>query len=182
MSILWYCGMLKLLTLIMRLVQLLKRQSRSTAHLTERYGRESWAVITGGSDGIGLEMAKELSRRHFNIVIIARNPEKLKVASASITKTNIKTQVKTIEFDFSRTIAIEDYQRLIVDQIQDLDVSLLVNNVGTMLPGDFEQVSLVKHKEMIDVGIVPSTLLTKLLMAKMLGRPRRTGVMFVTSA
>ena len=99
-----------------------------------------------------------------------------------ITKTNIKTQVKTIEFDFSRTIAIEDYQRLIVDQIQDLDVSLLVNNVGTMLPGDFEQVSLVKHKEMIDVGIVPSTLLTKLLMAKMLGRPRRTGVMFVTSA
>ena len=66
--------------------------------------------------------------------------------------------------------------------MKDLDISLLINNVGSLLPGDFDKVSLEQHKDMIDVGIIPGTLLTKLLMDKMLKRPKRTGVMFVTSA
>ncbi len=67
---------------MLRLGQLVRRQVRTTEHLTDRYGRGSWAVVTGGTDGIGLEMAKELGRRHFNIVIIGRNSEKLAAASA----------------------------------------------------------------------------------------------------
>ena len=39
----------------------------------------SWAVITGGSDGIGFAMAKNLAvNSNFNICIIGRNAEKMK--------------------------------------------------------------------------------------------------------
>ena len=42
------------------------------------------AVVTGGSDGIGLEYAKELAQRSMNIVLISRNPDKLKKAAIEI--------------------------------------------------------------------------------------------------
>ncbi len=41
--------------------------------LVDRYGGDSWALITGGSDGIGLGFAQELAKLGFNICIIARN-------------------------------------------------------------------------------------------------------------
>jgi len=36
-------------------------------------GGSSWAVVTGGSDGIGLAMCKKLANEGFNILIVARN-------------------------------------------------------------------------------------------------------------
>ena len=40
---------------------------------TERYGPNSWAVVTGSTDGIGKECAKYLGKQGFNIVLISRN-------------------------------------------------------------------------------------------------------------
>jgi len=54
---------LKFLELLYRLIWTIKRQIRTTDYLTERYGKGSWAVVTGGSDGIGLEICKELARK-----------------------------------------------------------------------------------------------------------------------
>jgi len=48
----------------------------------ETYGykkgtERTWAVVTGGSDGIGLEVCKKLAREGFNICIVSRS--KLKI-------------------------------------------------------------------------------------------------------
>jgi 17beta-estradiol 17-dehydrogenase / very-long-chain 3-oxoacyl-CoA reductase len=51
---------------------------------TERYGEESWAVITGSTDGIGKASAMHLARLGFNIVLIARNVEKLQDVAKQI--------------------------------------------------------------------------------------------------
>lgn len=68
-----------------------------------------------------------------------------------------------------------------IDKVKDLDISILINNAGFMVPGDFERISLEEHKQMIDVGIMPATMITKLLTNKMLSRGKRTAVVFVTS-
>ena len=45
----------------------------------KRYkGRDTWAIVTGGSDGIGLAFAERLAHRGFNVLITGRNEEKLK--------------------------------------------------------------------------------------------------------
>ena len=50
----------------------------------ERYGLKSWAVVTGGSDGVGLGFCEELAALGFNICMIARNKAKMESALAKI--------------------------------------------------------------------------------------------------
>jgi len=69
-------------------------------NLAEKYGKGSWAVITGGSDGIGLEFCYQLASQGFNIVIIARNEEKSKAAGAKIMEKYENIAVKVITADF----------------------------------------------------------------------------------
>jgi short-subunit dehydrogenase len=62
-----------------------------------------------------------------------------------------------------------------------LDISILINNAGYMLPGTFDKVGIEEHRKMIDVGIMPATMITKLLTDQMLKREGRSAVMFVSS-
>jgi len=43
----------------------------------ERYGKGSWVVVSGGSDGIGLGFAHRFASFGFNIILISRNESKL---------------------------------------------------------------------------------------------------------
>ena len=53
---------------------------RCKQNLNAKYGRRdgsSWAVVTGGSDGIGLEMCHQLADQGFNICIMSRSKDKI---------------------------------------------------------------------------------------------------------
>lgn len=50
---------------------------RSTKNFIKIYGKYSWVVITGGTDGIGLGFCEVFAELGFNICIIARNEKKL---------------------------------------------------------------------------------------------------------
>ncbi|VDN34042.1 unnamed protein product, partial [Gongylonema pulchrum] len=87
-----------------------------------------WAVVTGATDGIGKGYAFELARSGFSILLISRTQSRLDEVKNEIEqKTGV--QVRTIVFDFSNP-DLENYERLLVPQIQQLDVGVLVNNVG----------------------------------------------------
>jgi 17beta-estradiol 17-dehydrogenase / very-long-chain 3-oxoacyl-CoA reductase len=46
-------------------------------NLQQIYGVGSWAVVSGSTDGIGWGFVQELASRHFNIVLLARNEQKV---------------------------------------------------------------------------------------------------------
>ena len=67
---------------------------RCKQNLYKKYGSQegsSWAVVTGGSDGIGLELCNQLGEQGFNICIISRNMEKIeqKIAELRTSHPNI---------------------------------------------------------------------------------------------
>jgi short-subunit dehydrogenase len=99
------------------------------------YGKGSWVVITGGSDGIGYGFAQELAKLGFNMVLIARNKKKLK-DTAIFLAGRYKIEVITIQKDFTKTYESDFYDE-IMEKISHLDVSILVNNVGTAVGGGF---------------------------------------------
>ncbi|KAF7636336.1 hypothetical protein Mgra_00004322 [Meloidogyne graminicola] len=83
----------------------------------------NWALITGGTDGIGREYVNELAKRNFNIVIISRTKSRLdKVASEEL-------RSEQFPFDFTNP-KVEDYEKNIFNKIDDIDIGILVNNVG----------------------------------------------------
>ena len=57
----WYVGFVQLAWWISRVVALVYRTYFGTDCTTERYGEDSWAVVTGSTDGIGLAAAKHLA-------------------------------------------------------------------------------------------------------------------------
>src|SRR4051812_6539766 len=77
---------------------------RCPHNLIQRYGQGSYAVITGGSDGMGKCFAFELVRRGFNIVLIARNPAKLQAVADELkaVSLNRSADIRIISKDFTR--------------------------------------------------------------------------------
>ena len=97
-------------------------------HDLRKYGE--WVVVTGCTDGIGLQYALQLAARGFNIVLISRSEEKLQtVSNGIIAKFHVKTKI--IVYDFTK---IDGYKN-IAKELENLDVGILVNNVGTHYSG-----------------------------------------------
>ena len=63
---------------------------QSSTRMLDLYGEgqrnKFWAVVTGGSDGIGLAMCKRLAKDGFNICMVARNEEKMQQKLGEIKK------------------------------------------------------------------------------------------------
>lgn len=96
------------------------------------YGKSSYAIITGGSKGIGLALAKQLAARGFHLVLIARNKSDLASAKEEIREQFPSVDVTTRSFDFN--VLGEPNKEHDMWELLDLDdkrdYSMLVNNVG----------------------------------------------------
>jgi 17beta-estradiol 17-dehydrogenase / very-long-chain 3-oxoacyl-CoA reductase len=92
--------------------------------------KDSWALVTACTDGIGLGFAQTLAQNGINIIQVSRNPLKLKQCASDLSS-KYGVQVKSITKDFSECSADPtQFFSDIFDQCKDLDVSILVNNVG----------------------------------------------------
>ncbi|XP_041644223.1 testosterone 17-beta-dehydrogenase 3 [Cheilinus undulatus] len=87
-----------------------------------------WAVVTGASEGIGRAYAFELAEQGMNVVIMSRTKAALDQVAKKISETTGQ-RVKVIVADFMK----ENVFRELQDQLKDLNIGVLVNNVG-MLP------------------------------------------------
>ncbi|XP_013784109.2 inactive hydroxysteroid dehydrogenase-like protein 1 [Limulus polyphemus] len=93
----------------------------------KRYG--SWAVVTGGTDGIGKAYCREFAKRGLNIIIISRSLDKLKTTAEELEK-DFGVATGIIQADF--TEISRDLYTEIKEQLEDKEIGILVNNVGVM--------------------------------------------------
>ena len=117
----------------------------------------NYVLITGGSDGIGLELAKLFAKDKHNLVLAARNIEKLNKAKEMLKCEGI--DVRIISVDLS---SMEECEKLI-KYIEDnnLSVDTLVNNAGIGSFGEFKDISWEKEEALIDINIKALSKLTK---------------------
>lgn len=114
------------------------------------------ALVTGASSGIGRDIARELSKKGYDLVLVARNLEKLYEL-----KKELETNVDVVSMDISN---IENCKKL-HDKYGDIDI--LVNNAGFGDCGYFLKTSLDKEIQMINTNIVAYHVLTKLYLRDM---------------
>jgi len=90
-------------------------------------GSQSYAVITGATGGIGKSLAKNLYRKGFNVIIHGRNEKKLR---ATVEEIKALREDGIVEFFVAdATSASVDYTG-IAERFDDLNITLLINNVG----------------------------------------------------
>lgn len=117
----------------------------------------TYALITGGSDGIGLEIAKLFAKDKHNIILAARNMEKLNKAKEILIKEGIN--VKIVSIDLS---SMEECDKLInFIRENNIEIDTLVNNAGIGSFGYFNDISWDIEEELIDINIKALTKLTK---------------------
>ena len=121
------------------------------------------ALVTGASSGIGLEMAKYLDSLGYELILVARNKEKLELLAK-----RLNHKAKIIVMDLKNT---EDIKSLYV-LVKNDDIDLLVNNAGFGLCGNFSETDLTTELEMIDVNIKAYHILTKLFLKDMRKKDR----------
>ena len=95
------------------------------------------AVITGGSDGIGLGIAKAFAREGANLLLIGKDPEKLQKAQQALLN-EFGVQVHTLSADLSKTETVAEVVKDIEQLLSKVDI--LVNNAGLGKFVPFEQV------------------------------------------
>jgi len=102
---------------------------------TARYPlRDKVVVITGGSRGLGLVLARYVCARGGNIALIARDPEELARAKADLAPRGGKTL--TIQCDLLDSGQIQSAVRQIIDRFSKIDI--LINNAGIIEVGPLE--------------------------------------------
>ncbi len=89
----------------------------------ERFG--PWAVVAGGSDGIGAAFARELAGRGVNVAAIARRKEPLAALCRGL-RTDYGVEARGIQADLTG----DDLLREVGAATDDLDVGLFVYNAG----------------------------------------------------
>ncbi len=114
------------------------------------------ALITGASSGIGRDMAKYLGDKGFDLILVARNKERLEEV-----KTEIKTNVEIIIMD----LASEENCITLYNKVKDVDI--LINNAGFGTFGKFTETNLDTELEMIKTNIIAVHTLTKLFLSDM---------------
>ncbi|CAI2359074.1 unnamed protein product [Moneuplotes crassus] len=154
--------------------RLFKTFLRPGRNLFKRY-QGGYVLVTGATFGLGLEYARQFASKGFNLVLVARNQEKLDGVKRKFKEEFGDIDIKLIVFDFDKPYTAEGYQPLkdALNQIE--DISVLVNNVGALKADYFNDLDIDMINTMLQVNLVPQTIITKFMLPKLLERSKNQG-------
>lgn len=122
------------------------------------------ALITGASSGIGYEFAKRFARNGYHPVIVSRNEARLAEISEEL-EDRYAVTATVVAKDLCRPAA----PRELYDELEaaGIDLDVLVNNAGMGANGQFTDLPLEKHQDLIQLNISAVTALCHLFGNKM---------------
>ena len=139
----------------------------------KQYG--PWAVIAGGSEGVGAAFADELSKAGLNLVLVARKPGPLEETAEKVRGNGV--EVRTLALDLLADDAVEQIRQA----TDDVEVGLLIFNAGANSYGhEFVSGDLDGFRGVITLNIDRQLELSHLFGSKMKERGRG-GIMLLGS-
>lgn len=140
--------------------------------LKAKYGQ--WVVITGATDGVGLEYAREFARRKHSLILLGRNEAKLQKVKDELKGVIQERNIVTICVDFEKA-TIDDYKE-IADKIDSSkrEIGILINNAGVMYRSPNKLLDQSKKDDwaQITVNCTATVLVTRACLSGMVKRKK----------
>lgn len=131
------------------------------------HNKNQYVLITGGSNGIGYELAKLFAKDGYNLILVSRTESDLDRVANEL-KSNYKIAVTTIAKDlFQKDAPAQLYEEV---KQKGLTVEILVNDAGQGVYGRFIETDLQKQLDIIQLNINSLTSLTYLFLKDMVAR------------
>jgi short-subunit dehydrogenase len=124
------------------------------------------ALITGASSGIGATYADRLARRGYDLVLVARDGDRLEALAARLrNETGVRIDVVRADLTDAKDLA-----RVEARLRDDKDITLLVNNAGAAAPGGFTQPDLDVLDRLIRLNVTAVTRLAGAVVPRFLAQ------------
>ncbi|HEY9044761.1 MAG TPA: SDR family oxidoreductase [Ohtaekwangia sp.] len=129
--------------------------------------KQQFVLVTGGTSGIGYELAKLFAKNGHNLILVARSKSDLEMCANEF-KALHGVDVITIAKDlFEPNAPFEIYEEV---KLQGAIVSILVNDAGQGVYGKFAEEDIHRQLRLVQLNIVALTALTYLFLQDMIVR------------
>lgn len=108
-------------------------------------------VITGGSSGLGLELARRLADEAASLALLARDAERLEIARQELLRRGARA-VEVITADVRDSAALSAAFTTIAERLGGID--MLINSAGILREGYFESLSEETFRSVVEVNLV----------------------------
>jgi short-subunit dehydrogenase len=134
-----------------------------------------WAVVTGGSSGIGFAHAQILAAHGFDLMLAARDSSKLAAAAQKLSS-EFGVEAKTIAGDLGTEVG----QQAVLTEMDSLDLGVFVGSAGAPAPGWFAATELDKYQQSVGLKINANLALSQAAARKM--RVQERGAILLVSS
>ncbi len=135
------------------------------------------ALVTGGNSGIGLAIARGLSRAGARVAICGRNPEKNKRAIQELKQ--ISPEARAFEFDLLKIDDIPAFYENVSEAMNGLDI--LVNNAGAQHRGRADEIKLEDFDRIIKINLTAPYVLSQCFAKEHIKTDRPGNIIMIAS-
>jgi len=146
-------------------------------NLKKKYNAE-WALVTGGSSGIGKSLVRKLAEQGLNVVIVALKDDLLKNTTAEMKEAFPERQFIDVGVSLSPGV---NYMKEIEKATENLCIQVIFNNAGYIQTGFFEQISVERQLANVECNATSATAITHHFLKRLISEEKKGCIVFTSS-